>query len=109
MAAEEWRTTVRNLSDEDLREVSHLVREEVLAREAHQASELRIGDLVEFQDREGAVRQGNVVRINARTVTVHCCPSKGHQGSEDGGHTWRVSPGLLRRVPPADARKEEPV
>jgi hypothetical protein len=107
MTREEWRTTLRNLSSEELRELSTLVREEYLAREARHASELRIGDLVEFQDRAGKTVQGTLVRVNARSVSVHCCPAKGHEGSEEKGTYWRLTPSLVRRVPPTDARSKE--
>lgn len=98
MIEEEWRNRLRSMSEEELRELSSLVREEVLAREAKHASELRVGDIIEFEDRAGITRRGHVARISARSVTVHCTTPEGQAGSENYGSTWRVSPSLLRRI-----------
>ena len=46
-----------------------------------------IGDVAGFLDRNRQQRSGRIVRLNDKTVTLHC----GHQ-------QWRVSYGLLHRV-----------
>jgi hypothetical protein len=50
-------------------------------------NEVAIGDLVGFVDRNHQERNGRIVRLNDKTVTVHC-----------GSQQWRVSYGLLHRV-----------
>lgn len=50
-------------------------------------NEVAVGDVVGFLDRSHQQRSGRVVRLNDKTVTLHC----GHQ-------QWRVSYGLLHRV-----------
>lgn len=86
------------MPDEELMKLSSLLREEVLAREAKHASELRVGDIIEFEDRDGITRRGHVARISARSISVHCTPPEGQAGNENYGSHWRVSPSLVRRV-----------
>ena len=50
-------------------------------------NEVAVGDVVGFLDRNHQQRSGRIVRLNDKTVTLHC----GHQ-------PWRVSYGLLHRV-----------
>jgi hypothetical protein len=50
-------------------------------------NEVAIGDVVGFVDRNQQQRSGRIVRLNDKTVTLHC-----------GQHSWRVSFGLLHRV-----------
>lgn len=50
-------------------------------------NEVAVGDVVGFLDRNHQQRSGRIVRLNDKTVTLHC----GHQ-------QWRVSYGLLHRV-----------
>jgi hypothetical protein len=50
-------------------------------------NEVTIGDIVGFVDREHQQRSGQVVRLNDKTVTLHC-----------GQQQWRVSYRLLHRV-----------
>ena len=40
------------------------------------SSQLRVGDIIEFEDRAGITRRGHVARISARSVTVHCARRK---------------------------------
>jgi len=49
--------------------------------------EVAVGDTVGFQDREGRQRGGQIVRLNDKTVTLHC-----------DGQNWRVGYGLLHRL-----------
>ena len=50
-------------------------------------NEIGIGDVVGFIDRNHQQRSGRIVRLNDKTVTLHC-----------GQQQWRVSYGLLHRV-----------
>ena len=50
-------------------------------------NEVAIGDVVGFIDRNHQQRSGRIVRLNDKTVTLHC-----------GQQQWRVSYGLLHRV-----------
>ncbi len=50
-------------------------------------NEVAVGDDVGFLDRNHQQRSGRIVRLNDKTVTLHC----GHQ-------QWRVAYGLLHRV-----------
>jgi hypothetical protein len=48
-------------------------------------SQVRVGDRVGFESREGEVLYGEVVRLNRKTVTMMV----------DGGGKWRVAYSLL--------------
>lgn len=48
----------------------------------------KVGDWVHFHDHEGKPREGIVIRINRRTVSVHA--------DENGGH-WNVPPKFLTK------------
>jgi hypothetical protein len=92
----EMRAQIAGLSDEELRQLSLVVRSEFESRMALKASEFRRGDRVEF-DHDGQVVSGRVVKIARKTVTVHVCADHEDQEHGHGPSTWRVSPGLLRR------------
>ena len=49
--------------------------------------EVRVGEVVGFQDREGHTRTGQVLRLNDKTVTLECDRQR-----------WRVSYDLLYRL-----------
>ncbi|MCX7143921.1 MAG: hypothetical protein NT123_23340 [Proteobacteria bacterium] len=50
-------------------------------------NEVAVGDIVGFLDRDHQQRSGRIVRLNDKTVTLHC-----------GRQPWRVSYSLLHRV-----------
>lgn len=101
MSLRDWREKIRELPEPELRELAQWVRDEVLAREARHAADLRPGDEVEFEDQSGLTHRGHVTRVNARSVSVHC-PADRHDRTEDGRTAvWRLSPSLVRRVPEA--------
>jgi hypothetical protein len=50
-------------------------------------NEVAVGDVVGFLDRNHQQQSGRIVRLNDKTVTLHCGPQQ-----------WRVSYGLLHRV-----------
>lgn len=56
----------------------------------HALLELSIGERVVFDDRNGQVQAGIVIRRNRKTVTVH----------GDNDRQWTVSPQLLRKAKP---------
>ena len=58
-------------------------------------NEVAIGELVGFVDRNDQERSGRIVRLNDKTVTVHC-----------GQQQWRVSYALLHRVVDSSAGGE---
>ena len=94
MKREAWQETLRGLSAEEFQIVREAVWAEVRAREAQHRSALRIGDWVEFDDRQGRKQRGIVTRINARTISVDC-----DSGEPDGHpHHWRVTASLVRRI-----------
>ncbi len=91
---EVWQEMLRGLSTEEFHVLQEVVWEESRAREAHRLSELRSGDWVEFEDRNGITHRGTVTRLNARTVSVLCEPG------EQGGSAmhWRVAVSYVRRI-----------
>ena len=107
MKKEEWRDWLRGMPQDDLRDLALFVREEVLAREVRHASELRVGDTVEFEDRNGKTHRGHVASIASRTVTVHTPPQAGHGADEQHEGHWRVSATLIRRVMPPETQADE--
>jgi hypothetical protein len=50
-------------------------------------NEVAVGDIVGFLDRDHQQRSGRIIRLNDKTVTLHC-----------GRQQWRVSYSLLHRV-----------
>ena len=46
-------------------------------------------DRVEFNTRDGEVKQGFVVRLNKKSIGVRA----------DDGQDWKISPSLLRKSP----------
>jgi hypothetical protein len=80
------------LSEEELLDLNRRIVERLrLIRSARQLVDLArfsVGMRVEFTTDDGRTVQGEITRLNRKTVTV-CCNSSGH---------WRVSPGLLRPV-----------
>ena len=54
--------------------------------------EIAVGDRVGFQDRDGRLRHGGVVRLNDKTVTLDC-----------DGQSWRVAYALLHRLIDAES------
>lgn len=94
MKREAWQETLRGLSAEEFQIVREAVWAEVRAREAQHLSALRIGDWVEFDDRQGRKQRGIVTRINARTISVDC-----DSGEPDSHlHHWRIAASLARRI-----------
>ena len=59
-------------------------------------NEVAVGDVVGFLDRNHQQRSGRIVRLNDKTVTLHC-----------GQLQWRVSYGLLHRVVDSSAYSGE--
>lgn len=55
-------------------------------------NEVAIGEVVGFVDRDQQQRTGKVIRLNDKTVTLHC-----------GNSQWRVAYGFLHRVVDAGA------
>ncbi len=98
------RARIAGLSDDELRQLSLVVREEFQSREALKASEFRPGERVEF-DHKGELISGKVVKVARKTVTVHVCAEPLGGDDSRGPATWRVSPGFLRR--PGEERKGE--
>jgi len=94
MKRESWRETLRGLSAEEFQVLREAVGEESRARETQHLSALRIGDLVEFEDRRGTRHRGTVTRINARTISVDCAPPE----LEGPASHWRVAASFVRRV-----------
>lgn len=94
MNREQWRDAVRRLTLEEFRLLQEVVAEEYHAREAEHLAKLRVGDWVEFEDRNGQTIRGKVRQINRRTVEV----TTDGQGNDGGHHHWRVSVTLVRRV-----------
>ena len=103
MNRESWRETVRRLSLEEFRLLQEVVAEEFRAREAEHLAKLRVGDWVEFEDRDGKTIRGTVHRINRRTVEV----THDGEGPNGGHHHWRVSVTLVRRVLSGDPTPPE--
>jgi hypothetical protein len=94
MKRETWQETLRALSAEEFQIVREAVWAEARAREAQHLSALRIGDWVEFDDRQGRKQRGIVTRINARTISVDC-----DSGEPDGHlHHWRIAASFARRI-----------
>ena len=59
-------------------------------------NEVAIGEIVGFVDRDQQQRTGKVIRLNDKTVTLHC-----------GNSQWRVAYSFLHRVVDADALKPD--
>lgn len=104
MNRDQWREAARRLSLEEFRVLQHVVGEESQAREAQQLAQLRPGDWVEFDDRDGQTVRGKVHRLNRRTVEV----TTDGQGAAGGHHHWRVSVTLVRRVLSGEPPPREP-
>lgn len=94
MRQESWQETLRGLSTDEFQILRDAVGEESRARETQHLSALRIGDLVEFEDRRGTRHLGTVTRINARTISVDCAPTD----REGTASQWRVAASFVRRV-----------
>ena len=83
---------LRQMSEEDLRYLNHMVVEQLRhlaqAKNNHQMSQFRPGDKVNFTAKDGDIKQGTVMRLNKKTVTVWTID---HQ-------EWKVSPLYLRKT-----------
>ncbi len=102
MDREAWREMLRGLSVEEFRLLRELVGDEDRAREAHQLAMLRIGDWVEFEDRNEITHRGIVARMNSRTIAVRCAPGEHGQPSTE----WRVGVTFIRRIVPVEAARQ---
>ena len=103
MNRDQWRGTVRRLSLEEFRTLQEVVAEEYHAREAEHLAKLRVGDWVEFEDRDGQTIRGTVHRTNRRTVEI----TTDGEGPDGGHRHWRVSVSLIRRVLPVEPFPQE--
>jgi ribosomal protein L21E len=89
---------IDKLTEAELIDLNHRVVERL--RFLHQMKaharmlEFKIGDRVAFQAEGGTSVQGMLTRYNRKTVTV----------ITDDGRQWNVSPALLSRVAPAEAK-----
>ena len=61
------------------------------AKTCQELAKFQVGDRVKFEASDGQSKEGEVLRVSKKTVTV-CC----------GGQHWRVSPALLQRVDGAE-------
>ena len=81
---------IRNSNNDELNQIIEAIKLQrtYLARTTARA--LTVGDLVEFNGRNGNPERGRVTKINRKTVIV------------DAGHTrWKVTASMLRVVEPA--------
>lgn len=80
---------IKRLDEEDLLFLNRLIVERLKlisqARSTSQMGAFHIGDLVSFQTQDGQVIQGEVLRLNKKTVSIRT----------DDGQRWNVAPGLL--------------
>lgn len=83
---------IKRLNEEDLLFLNGLIVERLNLIAQTRATNLMTsftkGDRVAFEDRDGQSREGIVLRLNKKTVSI----------ATSDGHQWNVSPGLLRLV-----------
>ncbi|HQU17177.1 MAG: hypothetical protein B7Z66_12695 [Chromatiales bacterium 21-64-14] len=83
---------IKRLGEEDLLFLNRLIVERLnLISQAHATTQMTgftRGDRVGFQAPDGRMREGVVLRLNKKTVSV----------ATDDGHQWNVAPGLLRLI-----------
>ena len=81
---------IKRLGEGDLLFLNQLIVERLKliaqARSTLQMAAFHIGDLVSFQANDGRVIQGEVLRLNKKTISI----------VTDDGQRWNVAPGLLR-------------
>lgn len=58
------------------------------ARSTVELAQFAEGDRVSFTGNDGATRQGKILRLNKKTVSL----------PTDDGHFWKVSPGFLHKI-----------
>lgn len=84
---------IESMSKEELRELNRKVVERINYLHQMEAqdkmSRLYFGDTVSFTNNDGNVVTGKIQRFNQKSVTV-ICPH---------GHSWRVSPQLIKKIP----------
>jgi len=84
---------VSTLGEEDLIFLNRLViarlKELEQAKDTAQLAMFALADRVEFTTNEGEVKQGFVVRLNKKSVSVRTADEQ----------DWKISPTLLRKIP----------
>ena len=88
---------IEALTEAELIDLNHKIVERLRFLEQTRAHrrmlDFAIGDRVMFAPDAGTPVAGTLMRYNKKTVTV----------ISDSGQHWNVSPGLLRKAPPAHA------
>ena len=83
---------IKRLNEEDLLFLNRLIVERLKlisqARATMLMTSFTKGDRVAFQTPDGRRREGVVLHLNKKTISV----------ATDDGHRWNVAPGLLRLV-----------
>jgi len=81
---------IKDLSEEELRYLNRLIVErlKLISQEksTRALSRFNLGELVRFNDSDGRLKTGRIVRLNKKTASIL---------TSDGQH-WKVSPGLLQ-------------
>jgi len=82
---------IKSLNEEELRYLNRLIVERLKlisqAKSTKEMAKYNIGDLVEFQDNEGDIVSGRIIKLNKKTVSI----------LTDGNQRWNVAPVFLRR------------
>lgn len=83
---------IKRLNEEDLVFLNRLIIERLKLISQARATTLMAsftkGDRVGFQAPDGRMREGMVLRLNKKTISV----------ATDDGHQWNVAPGLLQLI-----------
>lgn len=87
---------IRTMGDLDLRRVYEITRAQIVARRTEKTLDatrsFRVGDTVEFTDRQGHKVQGMVKKTNIKTIAVTELDS-----SRSPGKSWKVHSTLLTK------------
>ncbi len=82
---------LRHMSEQDLLYLNRMVVERLKllaqARSTVELAQFAEGDRVSFAANDGTVKNGMILRLNKKTVSLRT----------DDGHLWKVSPGFLRK------------
>ncbi|MFN3166986.1 MAG: hypothetical protein ACE37H_07975 [Phycisphaeraceae bacterium] len=84
---------IRNMKEDDLRYLNVQIIERLKliaqARSTVEMSRFSIGQRVCFVDHGGQTQQGQIIRLNKKTMSI----------ATSGGQRWNVSPALVRLPP----------
>jgi hypothetical protein len=82
---------LRQMSEADLLYLNRMVVERLnllaQAKSTLQLAQFAEGDRVSFTANDGTIKNGRVMRLNKKTISL----------LTDGGQPWKVSPALLRK------------